>query len=38
MISGLITINEDAQSEDTDLPIIDVEKDFKEFCQIFELT
>jgi molybdopterin-guanine dinucleotide biosynthesis protein B len=36
MISGLIAINEDAQSEDVDLPIIDVEKNFKEFCKIFE--
>jgi molybdopterin-guanine dinucleotide biosynthesis protein MobB len=35
MISGLIAINEDAQIEDVDLPIFDVEKNFKEFCKIF---
>ncbi|MFX0077247.1 MAG: molybdopterin-guanine dinucleotide biosynthesis protein B [Candidatus Hermodarchaeota archaeon] len=37
MISGLITINNDAYYKDVALPIINVEKNFREFCKIFEI-
>ncbi|MBY8989106.1 MAG: molybdopterin-guanine dinucleotide biosynthesis protein B [Candidatus Lokiarchaeota archaeon] len=37
MISGLITTSDFSQSEEIDSPIVDIEKNFKEFCKVFEL-
>jgi len=37
MISGLITTLDFAQNKENDIAIIDIEKNFKEFCNIFEL-
>jgi molybdopterin-guanine dinucleotide biosynthesis protein B len=37
MISGLITKSEITQSEEVDLPVVDLDKDFKEFCKIFKI-
>ena len=38
MISGLITKNEFAQNEELDIPVVDVDKNFKEFCKIFKIN
>jgi molybdopterin-guanine dinucleotide biosynthesis protein B len=38
MISGLITKSEITQSEEVDLPVVDVDKNFKEFCKIFKIN
>jgi len=38
MISGLITKSEFAQNEELDIPVIDIDKDFKEFCKIFKIN
>ena len=38
MISGLITKSEITQSEEFDLPVVDVDKNFKEFCKIFKVN
>jgi len=38
MISGLITKSEITQSEEFDLPVVDVDKNFKEFCKIFKIN
>jgi len=38
MISGLITKNIFAQSEELDIPVVDVYKNFKEFCKIFKIN
>jgi molybdopterin-guanine dinucleotide biosynthesis protein MobB len=37
MISGLITSRHFTQMEELNLPVVDIEKNFKEFCNIFEL-
>ena len=37
MISGIITTSDFAQDEGLNLPVVDVEKNFKEFCKIFGL-
>jgi molybdopterin-guanine dinucleotide biosynthesis protein MobB len=37
MISGLITTLDFAQSKEINLALVNVEKEFKEFCNIFEL-
>jgi len=37
MISGLITMSNYAQNVNIDIPIVDIEIDFKAFCKIFEL-
>ena len=37
MISGLIGTRDNIQMEELDLPIVDIENNFKEFCNIFEL-
>ena len=38
MISGLITKSEFAQNEELDIPVVDVDKNFKEFCKIFKIN
>jgi len=38
MISGLITKNTFAQSEELDIPVVDVDKNFKKFCKIFKIN
>ena len=38
MISGLITKNTIAQSEELGIPVVDVDKDFKKFCKIFKIN
>jgi molybdopterin-guanine dinucleotide biosynthesis protein MobB len=37
MISGLIATRKFIRTEELKLPIVDIEKNFKEFCKIFEL-
>jgi molybdopterin-guanine dinucleotide biosynthesis protein B len=37
MLSGLIDTRDNIQMEELDLPIVDIENNFKEFCNIFEL-
>jgi len=37
MISGIITTSDFAQGEGLYLPVVDVERNFKEFCSLFEL-
>lgn len=37
MISGLIGTRDYIQMEELDLPVVDIENNFKEFCNIFEL-
>ena len=37
MISGLITKNTFAQSEELGIPVVDVDKNFKNFCKIFKI-
>lgn len=37
MVSGIITTSDFAQDEGLNLPVVDVEKNFKEFCKIFGL-
>ncbi len=38
MISGLITKSEFAQNEELDIPVVDIDKNFKEFCKIFKIN
>ena len=37
MISGLITSKPFTQKEELNLPVVDIENNFKEFCNIFKL-
>ena len=38
MISGIITTREFTQLEELNLPVVDIEKNFKEFCNLFDLS
>jgi len=38
MLSGLITTSKFAQSEEINLPVVDLDKNFKEFCKIFKIN
>ena len=37
MLSGLIITSKFTQNEEMDLPVVDVDKNFKEFCKIFKI-